>query len=91
MAEAARAAGIGQEGAAMERPACAMIPETLRSGRGTTSLGCIGNRVYKGPADDELYFSLPGSGVAAVVERIATILRANRELEKFHRARAGAA
>ena len=89
VAEAAQAVGIGHEGAAMGRPACAMIPETLRSGRGTTSLGCIGNRVYTGLGDEELYFSIPGSKIAAVVEKLATILKANRELEKFHRARAG--
>jgi hypothetical protein len=38
-------------------------------------------------ADDELYFAVPGKHVAAVVEKLATIVHANRELEKYHRAR----
>jgi len=46
VAEAARAVGIGPDGATMGRPACAMVPEAIRSARGVTSLGCIGNRIY---------------------------------------------
>ena len=87
VAEAARAVGIGPDGATMGRPACAMVPEALRSGRGTTSLGCIGNRVYTGLGDDELYFALPGPRTSEVVEKLAAVLRANSELEKYHRAR----
>ena len=84
VAEAARAAGIGHDGATMGRPACAMIPETMESARGTTSLGCIGNRVYTGLGNDELYFSLPGSKVAEVVNKLETIVKANQALEAFH-------
>ena len=51
------------------------------------SLGCIGNRVYTGLADDELYYAVPGQHLAAVVEKLVTIVHANRELEKYHRAR----
>jgi uncharacterized protein (DUF169 family) len=88
VSEAARAAGLGDEGEAMGRPACAVIPRALETGRGHTSLGCIGNRVYTGLADDELYFAIPGARLEAVVERLETIVRANRELEAFHRSRA---
>ena len=87
LAEAARAAGIGHDGATMGRPACAMIPEAMRSARGTTSLGCIGNRVYARLDDEELYFALPGPRVAEVVEKLETIVEANRTLETFHRQR----
>jgi len=87
VAEAARAAGIGHDGAVMGRPACAMIPEASRSGRGNTSLGCIGNRVYTGLGDAELYFTLPGSRLAEVVAKLQTIVHANRELESYHQAR----
>ena len=87
VAEAARAAGIGHDGAVMGRPACAMIPEAIRSGRGNTSLGCIGNRVYTGLGDAELYFTLPGSRLADVVAKLQTIVHANRELESYHQAR----
>lgn len=87
VAEAAHAAGIGHDGAAMGRPACAMIPEAMRSARGNTSLGCIGNRVYTGLGDAELYFTIPGSRLADVVGKLETIVHANRELEHYHQAR----
>ena len=40
-----------------------------------------------GDADDELYFTIPGAKVGEVVERLETVLSANRELEKYHEAR----
>jgi len=87
VAEAARAAGLAGDGAAMGRPACAMIPATLRGPGGVTSLGCIGNRVYTGLGDDELYFTIPGARVGEVVERLQAVVHANRELEQYHLAR----
>ena len=81
LAEAAGAAGL------MGRPTCGALPEAMRSGRGVASLGCIGNRVYTGLRDEEMYFALPGSQVKAVAEKLTTIVRANDELEKYHRAR----
>ena len=87
VAEAARAAGLEGDRAAMGRPACAMIPAVLDGPGGLTSLGCIGNRVYTGMGDDELYFTIPGGKVGPVVERLETVVHANRELEKYHEAR----
>lgn len=87
VAEAARAAGLEGDRAAMGRPACAMIPAVLDGPGGLTSLGCIGNRVYTGMGDDELYFTIPGGKVGLVVERLEAVLHANRELEKYHEAR----
>src|SRR5947208_8315620 len=85
--EAAQAAGVSGDGRMMGRPTCAALPAVLSSGRGVASLGCIGNRVYTGLPDDELYYALPGRHVAAVVEKLAVVVNANRELEKYHRAR----
>jgi hypothetical protein len=59
----------------------------MHTGLSTASLGCIGNRVYTNLADDELYFALPGAQIGLVVEKLAAIIRANHELENFHRAR----
>jgi uncharacterized protein (DUF169 family) len=87
--EAAQAAGLGSQSALMGRPTCAALPAALQSGRGVASLGCIGNRVYTHLPDNELYYALPGKHVAAVVERLAAIVHANRELEKYHLARRG--
>lgn len=87
VAEAARAAGLAGDAAAMGRPACAMIPAVLDGPGAVTSLGCIGNRVYTGLGDDELYFTIPGGRIGDVVERLETVLHANRELEQYHQAR----
>jgi uncharacterized protein (DUF169 family) len=88
VAEAARAAGLAGDAAAMGRPACAMIPAVLAGpAGGVTSLGCIGNRVYTGLGDDELYFTIPGARVGDVVERLEVVMHANRELEKYHEGR----
>lgn len=91
LAEAARAAGISQDTAAKLRPTCAIVPEAAEAGRASLSLGCIGNRVYTGLGDDELYFAIPGPRVAAVLESLETIINANRELERFHRGRQASA
>jgi uncharacterized protein (DUF169 family) len=87
LSEAARAAGAFDGSATMGRPACAMIPQTSQDGRAVTSLGCIGNRVYTGLGDDELYFAMPGAKLDAITEKVVTIVRANRALEQFHTAR----
>ena len=85
--EAASAAGVGGGAALMGRPTCAALPAAMQSERGVASLGCIGNRVYTEMADDELYYALPGKHLTAVVAKLAEIVTANRELEKYHRAR----
>ena len=88
VAEAARAAGIGHDGAAMGRPACAMIPAGHEHGAAAiTSLGCIGNRVYTGLGDDELYFTIPAPDVAEVVARLETVVHANRSWSTYHEGR----
>jgi uncharacterized protein (DUF169 family) len=87
VAEAARAAGLAGDTAAMGRPACAMIPAALARTGAVTSLGCIGNRVYTGLGDDELYFTIPGPRVGDVVERLEAVVRANSELRKYHEGR----
>ncbi len=87
LAEAAQGAGVAGGGATMGRPTCAVLPEALQSGRTATSFGCIGNRVYTGLGDDEGYYAIPGSKVFDVVEKLAVIVEANRQLETFHRSR----
>jgi uncharacterized protein (DUF169 family) len=87
LAEAAQAAGVAGGGATLGRPTCAVLPEALQSGKTATSFGCIGNRVYTGAGDDEGYYAIPGSKVADIVDKLAIITEANRQLEAFHRAR----
>ena len=88
LAEAAQAVGVAGGGATMGRPTCAVLPESLQSGRVATSFGCIGNRVYTGLGDDEGYYAMPGAKVADVVSKLAVIVEANRQLEVFHKSRA---
>jgi uncharacterized protein (DUF169 family) len=88
LTEAARAAGAFDSGMAMGRPACAVIPHALDSGASVASVGCIGNRVYTGLGDEELYFAVPGRTLESTLGKLETILNANTELESFHRQRA---
>ena len=87
MSEAARSAGVFESGAAMGRPACAMIPQSMNVSGGLASVGCIGNRVYTDLGDDELYFTVPGKALTKVLEQLAVIQDANTALEAFHRDR----
>jgi uncharacterized protein (DUF169 family) len=87
LTEAAQAAGAGTEAPLTGRPTCAAIPTVLQTQRSAASLGCIGNRVYTELADDELYFALPGGQLGQVVEKLKAIVNANRELERYHRAK----
>ena len=91
LAEAAEHAGVAGSTPAMGRPTCAVVPESINVSRTAVSFGCVGNRVYTGASDGDSYFAIPGEHLAAVERSLATIVRANRELEKFHRARAAAA
>jgi Uncharacterized protein conserved in archaea len=88
VAEAAQAAGVASGGATMGRPTCAILPESLQSGLATASFGCIGNRVYTGLGDDEGYYAIPGANVPEVVNKLAAIVEANRQLHHFHKERA---
>jgi uncharacterized protein (DUF169 family) len=88
-AEAARAAGIEGAAPVRERPTCAVIAQVMQSGRAQPSFACIGNRVYTGLGEGEVYFAVPGSALEAFVDRLASVAAANSELEAFHRARLG--
>lgn len=88
LAEASDSAGKTGATPTMGRPTCAVVPQTIDSQRTSASFGCVGNRVYTALDDGEAYFAIPGSALAAVEERLRVLVRANDELEKFHRARA---
>lgn len=85
--EAAQAAGVAADGATLGRPTCALLPQTLESQKTNLSLGCVGNRVYTGAADDEAYLAVPISALEAVAAKLAVIHAANEKLLAFHRGR----
>lgn len=74
---------------AMGRPACAVIPQVMNSGRPALSLGCCGARAYLDSFSEELaVFAIPGIKIEVYVERIAVLVNANNTLSKFHQLRA---
>jgi uncharacterized protein (DUF169 family) len=52
-----------------------------------TSLGCIGNRVYTGLGDDEMYVVLRGKDLPAVAEALTVIGSANSALHDYAQGR----
>lgn len=88
LTEAAQHAGVAGVGPAMGRPTCAVLPAAINSQLVAASFGCVGNRVYTGASENEAYVAIPGAHLAAVVDSLRTILKANDALEEFHRGRA---
>jgi uncharacterized protein (DUF169 family) len=84
--EAALRAGVGTQSANLGRPTCMALPAALE--RGTVlSTGCVGNRIYTGIDDDELYAAVRGADVERVAAEAQTIAAANARLAEYHRAR----
>jgi uncharacterized protein (DUF169 family) len=70
---------------AMGRPACAVIPQVINSGKAALSLGCCGARAYLDSLSDEVaLWAFPGSKLAAYAEQIAAMAQANKTLKRFH-------
>jgi uncharacterized protein (DUF169 family) len=87
LTEAANARGLMSPLPVMGRPACAVIPATMESGKAATSLGCIGNRTYTGLPDSEFYMAVPGGALVGMLEALRSIVAANGELERYHQSR----
>lgn len=80
-----------QNALAMGRPACAVIPQVMNTGRAALSLGCCGARAYLDiMPDDVALFAIPGAKLTAYTERIAVLAHANAVLAKFHTIRRAA-
>jgi uncharacterized protein (DUF169 family) len=73
---------------AMGRPACAVVPQVMNTGRAALSLGCCGARAYLDVLTDNVaIFAMPGAKVQAYAERIMALTNANRMLSRFHQMR----
>jgi uncharacterized protein (DUF169 family) len=68
------------------RPTCMALPAALANGA-VTSAGCIGNRVYTGVSEDELYVTLRGSDLERIIAEMDTIVSANQALRSYHEER----
>jgi uncharacterized protein (DUF169 family) len=90
LAEAAQSVGVSGGSPALGRPTCAVIPG-LRARDAQSRVSVVSaNRLYRGLEDSEGYCAVPGAVLPDVVERLAVMVEANRQLEKFHRDRAAA-
>jgi uncharacterized protein (DUF169 family) len=73
---------------AMGRPACAVVPQVMNTGRAALSLGCCGARAYLDVlSNDVAIFAIPGAKLAVYAERIETLSKANAVLSQFHQIR----
>jgi uncharacterized protein (DUF169 family) len=84
--EAAARAGIASGSPALGRPTCMALPASLQAGS-ILSLGCIGNRVYTGLGEDEMYFVVRGKELVALADALEIIGRANRALQQYAESR----
>jgi len=84
--EAADRAGVTGGAPALGRPTCMALPASLQYGA-ILSLGCVGNRVYTGLGEDELYFVLRGKDLAAVADSLTIITSANAALNDYAKGR----
>jgi uncharacterized protein (DUF169 family) len=82
LSEAANRAGVVSGAPALGRPTCMALPAALQMGA-ILSLGCMGNRVYTGLGEDEMYFVLRGKDLAAVVAALTVITSANAALNEY--------
>ena len=84
--EAANRAGVASGAPALGRPTCMALPASLQHGS-ILSLGCIGNRVYTGLAEDEMYLVLRGRDLAVVADALEVVTSANAALNDYARGR----
>jgi uncharacterized protein (DUF169 family) len=86
--EAAARNGIGVQ-PLFGRPTCMAVPASATQPV-VSSMGCIGNRIYTGLPDSELYTTVSGKQIRAVAEQLETIAKANATLAEYYEARRGA-
>jgi uncharacterized protein (DUF169 family) len=70
---------------AMGRPACAVVPQAVNTGRTALSLGCCGARAYLDIlTPDVALYAIPGVKLEAFTDRVAVLAKANAVLTTFH-------
>ena len=84
--EAAMRAGVCSPSPMLGRPTCMAIPAALVQGS-VPSAGCIGNRIYTGLGDDEMYVAVPGKDLERIDGEVETIVAANKKMAEYHQER----
>ncbi len=82
LSEAANRAGVASGAPALGRPTCMALPASIKMGA-ILSLGCMGNRVYTGLGEDEMYFVLRGADLVRLADALAVITSANVALNEY--------
>jgi uncharacterized protein (DUF169 family) len=73
---------------ALGRPACGVVPQAWNTGRTALSLGCCGARAYLDVLTPNVsLYAIPASKLAAFVDRVASLAKANAVLTTFHELR----
>ena len=86
--ESAIRAGKAATLPALGRPTCMALPAALSHGT-VISLGCIGNRVYTGLGEEEIYVVVRGVDLTAVADGLDIIASANTDLAAYAQGRRG--
>ena len=84
--EAAMRAGVATQFKTLARPTCMVLPAALSQGT-VASSGCIGNRIYTGLGEADMYVAVPGADIGPVAEQTAVIRAANSALRQYHEER----
>jgi uncharacterized protein (DUF169 family) len=84
--EAATRLGIGLQHSPLGRPTCMSMPGVLAQEM-ATSAGCLGNRIYSGLDEDELYVIVPGKILGKISASVNGIAEANLKITQYHRER----
>ena len=80
--EAASRAGVASGAHPLGRPTCMALPASLQYGA-ILSLGCIGNRVYTGLGENEMYVVIRGCDLPKVADALTVIATANSTLRDY--------
>jgi uncharacterized protein (DUF169 family) len=80
--EAINHAGVASGTPALGRPTCMALPASLQHGA-IVSLGCIGNRVYTGLNEDQMYCVVRGQDLEAIADALHVVNSANAALSEY--------
>jgi uncharacterized protein (DUF169 family) len=72
------------------RPTCMAIPASVAGTAVVASLGCVGNRIYTGLADDAFYTVVSAKALESIAAQLGTIVAANATLAEYHLGRKAA-
>lgn len=84
--EASQRAGVAAQFPVLGRPTCMALPAAMAQGS-VVSSGCIGNRVYTGLGEGEMYVVVRAKDLPSLVREMDTVVSANQQLEQYHQSR----